>query len=664
MSQFKTLFTQVPFCKRGWKTPAIILVVFYIGTIAWGTHLLTDHMNVDFEDVFNPEHIIEVVAESFQGTKTVAFNQATSPSYVQLSLVNIAIDNERISKAEKKKIEPVQRVKNMGSGVIIHPDGYVVTAYHLVQSLRGIKIITKTPDGQRVYAAKILKVLPNHNLALLKIVSHDVFPYLQLDFAKSLKKGDPVTAWGSAQQGIDVISHHGAIISMPSENAIKVKDFRLTHLIATDAVFHGTQNGGPLVNEQGRLVGINVAIVSDQKIQGYAVPSYVLYSHFQDVVDFRPSLPKMANKPENGNQNQAQNQKIINSAPANAIKDNTNTITKATNTTDGQAANKNLSDKWWDIAKSTLPAHKRQQTNQLSAADNQPINKTHQAEKRLWGFSIGHVLGLLVLGFFAGICGGMMTMGGGIITVYGLMSIFGYSLFIVRPVAFITNIFTYGAAVLRYREEGILNWKTIKPLIPMAMLGVVIGYFVGIMMSKSAIQILLGTFAMLIGLKMLIELFEAEIDRAKSGFLAWLKLFTTSGVPNKPKQSPHPLVVNGLLGLPMGLISGILGITGGVLEVPLQRYLAGNNLRTAIANSATLVFFASITGALVSMIYGVQVGAFDLLVPITMAVILIPGAYIGGRIGARLTTVLPLDVLRWFYAILMFIIAVRMFWIL
>ncbi|HIJ84411.1 MAG TPA: sulfite exporter TauE/SafE family protein, partial [Magnetococcales bacterium] len=319
-------------------------------------------------------------------------------------------------------------------------------------------------------------------------------------------------------------------------------------------------------------------------------------------------------------------------------------------------------DDWWNRAKAMLEA---QLGHQLPAYQGMPdINagggQSHATTQRILGFPVPTFLGLLLLGFFSGLCGGMMTMGGGIIKVIGLMSVFGYGLLLVRPVAYITNIFMYGGASLRYRRDNVYRWSDIQPMVPWAMVGVVLGYFVGNVLNASVIRLLLGIFAFFLSIKMLVEISES---RERKGLLGDLQRIIGASEPTGPYPSSlvgNATLAHGLLGLPMGMISGILGITGGVIEVPLQRYILRAPLRRAIANSAVLVFFASIVGSLVAMIHGVTSGAFTVATPLILAIILTPGAYLGGFIGAWLTTVAPLNTLRWMYAFLMFFISARM----
>jgi uncharacterized membrane protein YfcA len=133
---------------------------------------------------------------------------------------------------------------------------------------------------------------------------------------------------------------------------------------------------------------------------------------------------------------------------------------------------------------------------------------------------------------------------------------------------------------------------------------------------------------------------------------------------SRPKASglalPEGHARSAVLGLPMGLFSGILGISGGVIEVPLQRYVGRISLQNAIANSSVLVFWASVAGSVVAFLHGSSTGLIHWEAPVTLALVMIPGAYVGGIIGARLMRVLPVRVLKGVYAATMAAIALKM----
>ncbi|CAK0745685.1 putative magnetosome protein MamO [Gammaproteobacteria bacterium] len=593
-----------PFCWQAWKIPVLILVLLYFGTLAWTYHLVKEHNVLGLMATGNTTRIASA--------RPVALN--VLPSEERAAVVNIG----GTLKSPSAGMLPYVSV---GSGVLVSPIGYVVTAQHLIQDLAEIQVRVQTNQGPKQYSAKMVKVVPEHDLALLKIVSRDRFSYLALENGL-VQTGEIVRAWGDPM-GTDAMRHLGAVTQLNLNNSMQILNRRFTHLMQTDAVVHWSQSGGPLINGNGRLVGINLAVEDPNiGIVGYAVPAQILMTHFQELINF-PKEPL--------------------------------------STSVGRPA-----DRWWKRVKNFMQKNLGQNAIPFTIAA--PVRDlAHEPTTRILGYPIANFFGLLLLGFISGISGGMMTMGGGIIKVTGLMWLFGYGLLLVRPVAYITNIFMYGAATLRYRQDGLLRFDLCRPLIPWAMGGMVFGYFIGNVLSTTIIQWLLGGFALILAIKMLVEISEStshqEFDEddisPDSRFMSrvWRYLGTRDLPSNKPSQTR----IHGVLGLPMGLISGILGITGGVVEVPLQRYLAKVPLRNAIANSATLVFFASLVGSVVALIHGTQNGSFEWQTPVIMAFILTPGAWVGGKLGAWLTAVVHLNTLRWVYALLMFVIAIRMF---
>ncbi|CAK0757389.1 putative Magnetosome protein MamO [Gammaproteobacteria bacterium] len=598
MSKDTPLFR--PFCWQAWKIPVLILVLIYFGTLAWTYHLVKEH---NVLGMVAAEH-----ASSPASAKRVAF--AVPSGAERVAVVNIT--------GTLKSPRPgMLSYVSVGSGVLISPVGYVATAQHLIQDLSEIQVWVQTDQGPKQYSAKTVKVVPEHDLALLKILSKDRFPYLALE-NRLVQVGEMVQAWGDPM-GTNAMQNLGSVLQVDLNNSMKVLNRRLTHLIQTDAVVHWSQSGGPLTNANGRLVGINLALEDPTTgLVGYAIPAQVLKTHFQELVNF-PAWDTT-------------------SAP----------VTRP-------------ADRWWQKMRDLMQLGKGLVIPFVPVRD-----LAHEPTLRILGYPVVNFLGLLLLGFVSGISGGMMTMGGGIIKVTGLMWFFGYGLLLVRPVAYITNIFMYGAATLRYRKDGLLNFEMCRPLIPWAMGGMVIGYFIGNVLSTDIIQWLLGGFALLLAFKMLVEIseskagLESEEEEFSSdlGFMRRLQRYF--GARDLSGEAPQARL-HGILGLPMGLISGILGITGGVVEVPLQRYLAKIPLRNAIANSATLVFFASLVGSVVALLHGTENGSFEWQTPMIMAFILTPGAWIGGKFGAWLTAIMPLNTLRWIYAFLMFVISIRMF---
>ncbi|MBF0626034.1 MAG: TSUP family transporter, partial [Magnetococcales bacterium] len=594
-----------PFCRQNWRIPAIALGLVWIALFAWAIHLVRDHLDelgtigLDFAKT-------QRLASAVASGQTVALINDPIDQRVRAATINVAgVVRDPATGAES--------FVSRGAGVLVDPRGNAATAFHVVDGLQSILVRVQTPNGPRQYGAEVVKSMATHDLAVIKLVSRDLFPHLPVRAPETLGGALSVTAWGDPN-GIDPIQRRGTIdLTRPRVQVAAGGKAPLEDLVPTGAVFHWSQSGGPLVDRHGRLVGINVALQNAQGlVNGFAVPAEVLIRHFQDVVAFPPPVAGTA-------------------APAAAPGTAPAAMIQAAAQAPAPAAApprpRRPADDWWDNARTFLrdtlgivsqyyrgsrePAFIgggwRDQTEALTGPGSASAGggssagaAGHGPTQRVLGYPLETFLGLLLLGFVSGISGGMMTMGGGIIKVTGLMSLFGYGILLVRPVAYLTNIFMYGAAALRYRSRNLFDWEHVRPLVPWAISGVVVGYAVGIVLETSVIRWMLGLFAGLLGTKMLVEIFEKRL--VEHPLLRPLALALGVGPEEaSPPALGESLMRNGLLGLPMGVISGILGITGGVIEVPLQRYLAHIPLRNAIANSAVLVFFASLVGSLVAM---------------------------------------------------------------
>lgn len=637
-----------PFCRQPWHIGALLLGICYVFTMVWAFHLLHDDLEESL-DFLRFGKKSRSVSEQGQGDLHVvpaAMNtagMAPAELRVRAALVNIA------------GLRPVSgggtgQFASTGSGVLVTASGYVVTAAHVVSGLTEILVRVQTPSGPRQYAAQVVKTAPTHDVAVLKLASRDLFPYLSLaPEAMVPKAGASVVAWGDPDSTGAVINR-GQVTQVDA--VAVVGGVTLSHLLRTSAVTHWAQSGGPLLDAQGRLVGINVAAQSGRGVAGYAVPADVLWGHFQDVVNFPLTAAPTTPAATGGG--------------ARLVP-----VAAQPNGVGGRGVRP--ADGWWAQAQAVYGVGQSgagpASGQHVAMVTPQPVMVpvAHVTEQMIWGYPLKTLLGLLALGLVSGVSGGMMTMGGGIIKVTGLMLLFGYGMLLIRPVAYITNIFLYGAAVLRYRRGGLIVWESVRGLIPWAMIGVGVGYFLGNVMGNQWIRYLLALFALLVGVRMVVEILSGRDEGGdreglprRTARRSWMVYLGIGQVPEGVHAPANTVARDSILGLPMGIISGILGITGGVIEVPLQRYVAGVPLRNAIANSAVLVFFASLVGSIVAMTHGIQTGAFDWSAPIKLAVILVPGAYVGGVIGAWLTTVVPLALLRWLYAVLMFAIAGRM----
>ena len=173
-----------------------------------------------------------------------------------------------------------------GSGVIIRPDGYIVTNNHVVENASKIEV---TLNNNKTYEATVIGTDPATDVALVKIDATGL-PTVQFADSDRLRLGEWVLAIGSplgeelrSTITAGIVSAKGR--SMPNYNG----EFKIESFIQTDAAVNPGNSGGALVNKEGELVGINTAIVSTTgSFAGYsfAVPSNIVKKVVSDLIDF------------------------------------------------------------------------------------------------------------------------------------------------------------------------------------------------------------------------------------------------------------------------------------------------------------------------------------------------------------------------------------------
>ncbi|MEC9474338.1 MAG: trypsin-like peptidase domain-containing protein [Candidatus Neomarinimicrobiota bacterium] len=171
----------------------------------------------------------------------------------------------------------MREVKSSGSGVVISPDGYVVTNDHVVENAS--KIIVTLPGGNE-YEAEVIGVDQLTDLALLKL-DGDNFPYMKIGDSDKLIIGEWVIALGNPFGLFDVNQQPTATIGIVSG---KNMDFGqqgshvFQDMIQTDAAINPGNSGGPLVNVKGEVIGINTFIYTGNRNRqgsigiGFAIP--------------------------------------------------------------------------------------------------------------------------------------------------------------------------------------------------------------------------------------------------------------------------------------------------------------------------------------------------------------------------------------------------------
>ena len=173
---------------------------------------------------------------------------------------------------------------NSGSGVIISPDGYIVTNNHVVANGEQIEI---TLNDNKTYKAKLVGADAATDVALLKVEAEGL-PVIPFGDSDALRLGEWVLAIGSpfnlrSTITAGIVSAKGR--SMPNYTG----EFKIESFIQTDAAVNPGNSGGALVNTNGELVGINTAIASNTgSYTGYsfAVPVTIVKKVVEDIKEF------------------------------------------------------------------------------------------------------------------------------------------------------------------------------------------------------------------------------------------------------------------------------------------------------------------------------------------------------------------------------------------
>ncbi len=170
-----------------------------------------------------------------------------------------------------------------GSGVIISPDGYIITNHHVIEN--SSEVIVTTNDN-REYEAKIIGSDEVTDVAVLKINSNEKFEYILFGDSENSEIGQWVLAVGNPYNLNSTVT--AGIISSKSRDLNEYDQINQS-FIQTDAAVNIGNSGGALVNINGELIGINTAIQSmTGGFVGYsfAIPSNIVRKIFEDILEY------------------------------------------------------------------------------------------------------------------------------------------------------------------------------------------------------------------------------------------------------------------------------------------------------------------------------------------------------------------------------------------
>lgn len=181
---------------------------------------------------------------------------------------------------------PRRRASTIGSGVLVSPDGYIITNNHVIAGADG-GTIRVTLNDKRVFNARVVGRDPSTDLAALKIDSADL-PHAIIGNSDYVEVGDWVLAVGNPFRLRSTVT--AGIVSALGRNVDIIADqMRIESFIQTDAAINRGNSGGALVNQYGELIGINTAIATENggnQGYGFAIPINMAFKITQDLIEF------------------------------------------------------------------------------------------------------------------------------------------------------------------------------------------------------------------------------------------------------------------------------------------------------------------------------------------------------------------------------------------
>ena len=254
----------------------MISVLSGVLTLA-GYLLFIDEDNVLIEENTGIPAYTPVKMNSLPTGTNADFTEAANES------VNAVVHVKNVATVRRSPFSSstTQALQGTGSGVIISPDGYIVTNNHVIQNATQLQV---TLNNNQNYMAEVIGTDPKSDIALLKIDAEDLH-YLPFGNSDNAQIGEWVLAVGNPFNLTSTVT--AGIISAKSRDL--GMDSNISSFIQTDAAVNPGNSGGALVNINGELIGINTAITSQTGTYvgyAFAVPSNNARKIVEDLIEY------------------------------------------------------------------------------------------------------------------------------------------------------------------------------------------------------------------------------------------------------------------------------------------------------------------------------------------------------------------------------------------
>lgn len=267
------------------QTIRLFLVALFAGAITLGGYKFFEKKeHISFAPPQNSNFIPTNFSSTAEGMNTDFTDAAEKTVHAVVHVKNTTVSRQPTNIMEYFQGGGQPRAMvGSGSGVIISPDGYIVTNNHVIANASNLEV---TLNNNKTYTAKLIGTDPSTDIALIKVDGEDDLPYVAFGDSNNVKLGEWVLAVGNPFNLTSTVT--AGIISAKARD-LNQFDGNPQSFIQTDAAVNRGNSGGALVNTRGELIGINTAITSETgSYVGYsfAVPSNNARKVIEDIIEY------------------------------------------------------------------------------------------------------------------------------------------------------------------------------------------------------------------------------------------------------------------------------------------------------------------------------------------------------------------------------------------
>jgi S1-C subfamily serine protease len=157
-----------------------------------------------------------------------------------------------VCEAQKMAVVTVQAGREIGSGSVVSPTGLVITNHHVVRRLQQQSLFVKTQDGRR-YPGQVVSTDRRNDLALIQIESQTSLPTIRMAVAATPAAGQAVCAIGSPFGQAGIVTVGQLVRILPNGD------------LQSDVELQPGNSGGPLMNAQGEMIGVNKGVARERR---------------------------------------------------------------------------------------------------------------------------------------------------------------------------------------------------------------------------------------------------------------------------------------------------------------------------------------------------------------------------------------------------------------